>query len=68
MYYLSEIQRTNKITKFFFQELPSVGKPLERVGINMTDMITGSQGYRYGLSVVDHFIRYVKFYPIKSKN
>ncbi len=31
-------------------------------------MITGSQGYRHVLSVVDHFSRYVKFYPLKSKH
>ncbi len=51
-----------------FQELPSVGKPLERVEINLNDMIAISQGYRYVLSVVDHFIRYVKLYLLKSKN
>ncbi len=28
-----------------FQELPSVGKPLERIGIDLTDMISGSQCY-----------------------
>ncbi len=47
-----------------FQELPSVGKPLERVGIDLTGMAAGSQGYRYVLSVVDHCSRYVKFYPL----
>ncbi len=51
-----------------FKELPSVGRPLERIGIDLTDMIAGSKGYRYVLSVVDHFSRYVKFYPLKSKN
>ncbi len=51
-----------------FQELPSVGKPFERVGIDLTDTIAGSQGYRYVLSVVDHFSRYVKFYLLKSKH
>ncbi len=50
-----------------FKELPSVGKPSERIGIDLTDMIAGSQGYRL-LSVVDHFSRYVKFYPLKSKH
>ncbi len=51
-----------------FKELPSVERPLERIGIDLTDMIAGSQGYRYVLSVVDHFSRYVKFCPLKSKN
>ncbi len=50
------------------QELPSVGKSLERVGIGLTDMVAGSQGYRYVLTVVDHFSRYVKFYPLKTKH
>ncbi len=31
------------------KELPSVGKPLERIGIDLTDMIAGSQGFRYVL-------------------
>lgn len=51
-----------------FQELPSVGKPLERIGIDLTDMIAGSQGYRYVLTLVDHFSRFVKFYPLKNKH
>ncbi len=51
-----------------FQGLPSVGKPLERVGIDLTDMVAGSQGYRYVLTVVDHFSRYGKLYPLKSKD
>ncbi len=50
-----------------FKKLPSVGKPLERIGTDLTDMTAGSQGYRYVLSVVDHFRRYV-FYPLKSKH
>ncbi len=51
-----------------FKELPSVGKPLERKGIYLTDINAGSQVYKYVLSVVDHFSRYVKFYPLKSKH
>ncbi len=51
-----------------FKELPSVRKPLERIGIDLTDMIAGSQGYRYVLGVVYHYSRYVKFYPLKSKH
>ena len=51
-----------------FQELPSVGKPLERVGIDLTDMISGSEGYRYVFTIVDHFSRFVKFYSLKSKH
>ncbi len=30
-----------------WQELPPVNKPLERVSIDLTDMVAGAQGYRY---------------------
>lgn len=50
-----------------YQELPSVNKPLDRLGIDLTDMIAGNGGYRYVLTIVDHFSRFVKFYPLKSK-
>ncbi len=50
-----------------YQELPSVEKPLDRIGIDLTDMIAGSGGYRYVLTIVDHFSRFVKFYPLKNK-
>ncbi len=42
-----------------------MGRPLERVGIDLTDMIAGSQGHRY-VFTVDHYSRFVKFYPLKS--
>ena len=51
-----------------FQELPSVGKPLERVGTELKDITAGSQGYTYVFTVVDHFSRFVKFHPLKSKH
>ncbi len=51
-----------------WRELPSVGKPFERVGIDLTDIIAGSQGYRYVFTIVDHYSRFVKFYPLKSKH
>ncbi len=50
-----------------WQVLPPVGKPLERVGIDVTDMLVGAQGYRYVLTVLDHYSRYTKLYPLKSK-
>jgi len=51
-----------------WQELPPVNKPLERIGIDLTDMVAGAQGFRYILTVVDHYSRYVKFYPLKTKH
>ena len=51
-----------------WRELPPVGQPLDRVGIDLTDMIAGAQGYRYVMTVVDHYSRFVKFYPLKTKH
>ena len=51
-----------------WRELPSVENPLERVGIDLTDMIAESQGYRYVFTIVDHYSRFVKFFPLKSKH
>ncbi len=51
-----------------WQELPPVGKPLERVSLDLTDMVAGAQEYRYVLTITDHYSRYVKFYPLRTKN
>lgn len=50
-----------------FQELPPVYKPLERISIDLTDMFSGANGYRYVLTVIDHYSRFVKFYPLRNK-
>ena len=50
-----------------WQETPPAQKPLERVGIDLTDMVAGNQGYRYALTILDHYSRYVKFIPLKNK-
>ena len=50
-----------------FQELPPVKQSLERISIDLTDMLSGANGYRYVLTVIDHYSRYVKFYPLRSK-
>ena len=51
-----------------WQELPAVSQPLERIGIDLTDMTTGTLNYRYILTVIDHFSRYCKFFPLKTKH
>lgn len=51
-----------------WQELPPVTRPLERIGIDLTDMNTGTQNYRYILTVIDHYSRYTKFFPLKTKH
>ncbi len=48
-----------------WKELPPVSKPLERVGIDLTDMVAGFHGFRYALTVVDHYSRFVRFFPLK---
>ena len=51
-----------------FHELPAVTKPLERISIDLTDMISGDNGYRYVLTVIDHYSRYVKYFKLRSKS
>ncbi len=51
-----------------WQELPPVDKPLDRVSIDLTDMVAGAQGNRYVLTVLDHYSKYTKLYPLKTKN
>ncbi len=43
-------------------------RPLERIGIDLVDMVAGVQGYRYALTVEDHYSRYVRFFPLKTKH
>ena len=50
-----------------FQALPPASKPLERVSVDLTDMLSGYQNYRYVLTVICHYARYVVFYPLRSK-
>ncbi len=38
-----------------WQELPPVDKPLQRVSTDLTDMVSGAQGYRYVLTVLEHY-------------
>ena len=51
-----------------YKELPPVHKPLERIGIDLTDMVSGSQSFRYVLTVIDHYSRFVRFFPLKTKH
>lgn len=50
-----------------YKELPIVSQPLERIAIDLTDMTNGQDGHRYILTVIDHYSRFVKFYPLKTK-
>ncbi len=50
-----------------WQEMPAVDKPLERVNMDIVDMVGGTQGIRYVLTVLDHYSRYTKLFPLKTK-
>ncbi len=49
-------------------ELPPVNKPLDKISMDITDMGNGAHGYRYVLTTVDHFSRFVKFYSLRTRN
>ena len=51
-----------------YQELPVVNRPLQRVGMDITDMTAGQNNYRYILTIIDHYSRYTKFYPLTTRN
>ena len=50
-----------------WQELPPANKPLDRISVDLTDMWNGYQGYRYVLTVICHYSRFVAFYPLRGK-
>lgn len=51
-----------------WKELPPVFKPLERVGIDLTDVVAVTHGFRYALTLVDHYSRLIRFFPLKTKH
>ena len=51
-----------------WQGLSEIKKPLERVSVDLTDMHAGIYGYRYVLTVIDHYSRFVNFYKLKTKS
>ena len=50
-----------------WKELPVVEEKGERVSIDLMDLYNGQNGYRYVLSVVDHFSRFLRTYPLRNK-
>ena len=51
-----------------WREVPQTTRPLERLSIDLTDMIAGTDGLRFVLSVVDGYSRFVRLYPLKTKS
>ena len=50
------------------QNIPEVNNPLDRIAIDLIDLYSSNEGYRYVLTVIDHYSRFVKFYPLKNKS
>ncbi len=50
-----------------WQELPPVNQPAERVSIDLTDMRSGAVSYKYVLTVIDHFSRFVNLHILSTR-
>ena len=51
-----------------WQELPPVDRKGKRVAIDLIDMHSSSTGHRYCLTVMDHFSRFIRAYPLRNKS
>lgn len=50
-----------------WRDLPPVEDNGQRVAIDLIDLHTSKAGYRYCLTVLDHFSRYLRIYPLRNK-
>ncbi|MEL6803794.1 MAG: DDE-type integrase/transposase/recombinase, partial [Bacteroidota bacterium] len=60
--------KTDGALKSEFRELPPVTQPLARIGIDVTDMGGGQNGYRYILTIIDHYSRFVRLRAMRQKS
>ena len=51
-----------------WQELPAIEDKGKRIAIDLIDMHSSSTGHRYCLTVMDHFSRFIRAYPIRNKS
>ena len=51
-----------------WQELPVVDGKGKRVAIDLIDMFNSTTGHRYCLTIMDHFSRFLRVYPLRSKS
>jgi transposase InsO family protein len=49
-------------------EFPPVSYPMERVGVDLIELPTSYSGNKYGLTIVDHFSKYLSVYPLPNKS
>lgn len=50
-----------------WQKFPGVTQPLDRISCDLVDLKTPSSGFRYVLTILDQFSRFVRMYPLKTK-
>ena len=50
-----------------WKDLPPVEDNGQRVAIDLIDLHGSRVGYRYCLTVIDHFSRYLRIYPLRNK-
>lgn len=50
-----------------WRDLPPVEENGQRVAIDLIDLHGSRAGFRYCLTVVDHFSRYLRLYPLRAK-
>lgn len=51
-----------------WHELPPVEDNGQRVAIDLIDLHQSRNGHRFCLTVLDHFSRYLRIYPLRNKN
>lgn len=51
-----------------WHELPTVEEKGKRIAIDLIDLHNSREGYRYCLTVIDHFSRFVRAYPLRNKS
>ena len=54
-------------THHHWKDLPPVEENCQRVAIDLIDLHGSRAGYRYALTVVDHFSRFLRIYPLRNK-
>ena len=50
-----------------WKDLPPVEDNGQRIAIDLIDLHGSRAGYRYCLTVIDHFSRYLRIYPLRNK-
>ena len=64
---LKDNQRSLKSPTVPLQPLPVITKVWFRVGMDLTGPLVESNGYKYILTVIDHFTRWIETRPLRTK-